>query len=71
MIKVFYHGHKKGKDSLETGAVLIEISILCWYLPSDSKHRGSLLKNITFSEEKQLFAGDFHANLDETSFDMV
>ena len=36
------HSHKKQKDSLETWAVLIEISILCWNLPSNRKHRGSL-----------------------------
>ena len=28
-------GHKKQKDSLETRAVLIEISHLCWNLPRD------------------------------------
>ena len=38
----FSHSHKKPKDSLETRAVLIEISMLCWNLPSGTKHRGSL-----------------------------
>ena len=28
-------------------------------------------KNITFPEGNKLFAGDFHANLDETNADIV
>ena len=28
-------------------------------------------KNVTFPEGNKLFAGDFHANLDETNADMV
>ena len=43
-----YH-HKKRKDSLETQAVLIEIFMLCWNLPSSRKHQEWLQKNIAFS----------------------
>ena len=28
-------------------------------------------KNVTFPKRNKLFAGDFHANLDETNADMV
>ena len=38
----FNHSHKKRKDSLETRAVLVEISMLSWTLPSCPKNRGSL-----------------------------
>ena len=38
------HSHKKRKDSLEKRAVLIEIFMLCWNLPSGPKHRGRLQK---------------------------
>ena len=65
------HSNKKQKDSLETLAVLIEISMLCWNLPSSPKHRGSLQNNIAFPEGDNLFLGDFRANLDETNTDMV
>ena len=34
---------KKRKDILETRAVLMEISMLSWNLPSGPKRRGSLL----------------------------
>ena len=51
--------------SLETQAILIEISMLCWNLPSSPKHLGSLQKNIDFLKGNKLFAGDFCANLDE------
>ena len=37
-----YQSHKKQKEVLETRTVLIEISMLCWNLPSRPKHRGSL-----------------------------
>ena len=40
----FEHSHKIRKDSLETRAVLIKISMFCWNLPSDPKHQGSLQK---------------------------
>ena len=65
------HSHKKRKDSLETWAVLTEISILCWNLPSGPKHRGSLPKNMAFPEGNKLFVGDLRANLDETNADMI
>ena len=65
------HSHKKRKDSLETRVVLIEISMLCWHLPSGPKHWGSLQKNMTFPEGNKLFASNFRANLDETNADMV
>ena len=42
------HSHKKWKDNLETRTVLIEISMLCWNLPSGPKHRGSLYKKHGF-----------------------
>ena len=38
----FSSSHKKRKDSLQTWEVLIEISMLCWNLPSDLKHQWSL-----------------------------
>ena len=42
------HSHKKQEDSLETRAVLIEIFMLCWNLPSSPKHRGWLQKKHCF-----------------------
>ena len=65
------HSHKKRKDSLEARAVLIEISVLCWNLPSGPKHWGSVRKNIVFPKGNKLFAGDLRANLDETNAGMV
>ena len=41
-INCWRHSHKKRKDSLETRAILTEISMLRWNLPSGPKHRGSL-----------------------------
>ena len=35
------------------------------------KKLGSLLKNMAFSEGNQLFTGDFRANPDKASADMV
>ena len=49
--KIFFqlhHSHKKRKDSLETRAVLIKISMICWNLPSGPKRRGSLHKTTTW-----------------------
>ena len=40
----FDHSHKKRKDSLETRAILIEISMLYWNLSSGSKHRDHFKK---------------------------
>ena len=68
---MFEHSHRKGKNSLKTRSVLIEISMLCRNLPSAPKHWESLQKNMAFSEENKLFASDFRANLDETNADMV
>ena len=65
------HSHKKRKDSPETWAVLKEMSMLCWNIPSGPKHRGSLRKNTAYSEGKNLFVWNFRANLDETNADMV
>ena len=45
--------HKKRKDSLETRAVLIKISMLSW--------------NLYLAEGNQVFAGDFHAVLKKTN----
>ena len=44
-----YISHRKQKDSLETRAVLIEVSMLCWILPSSIKHWGSLKKKTWLS----------------------
>ena len=44
----WYHTHKKSKDSLETRAVLIEISMLCSTFLSGPKHRGPLQKKHGF-----------------------
>ena len=49
MFSYFKYSHKKRKDSLETRAVLIEISMLCWNLPSGPKHRRSLQKKTWLS----------------------
>ena len=68
---MFEHSHRKGKNSLKTRSVLIEISMLCRNLPSAPKYWESLQKNMAFSEENKLFASDFRANLDETNADMV
>ena len=65
------HSYKKREDSLETKAVLIEIFMLYWNLPSGPKNRGHFKENLPFPEENKLFAGDFCANLDETKADMV
>ena len=65
------HSHKKLKHGLETRAIFIEISILCWNLPNSPKHWGTLQKNMAFPEGNKLFAGDFCANLDEKNVDMV
>ena len=62
------HSHKKRKDSLETQAVLIEISVLFIERP---KTPGITLKNVVFSVGNQLFAGDFHAVPDEINADML
>ena len=64
------HSHKKQKDSLETRVVLIEISVMSKFTECPKK-LGSLLKNMTFSEGNQLFTGDFRANPDKASADMV
>ena len=59
---------RNGKIVWKHVAVLIEISLLCWNFSSGPKHRRSLEKNMTFSEGNQLFAGDFHALLDEINY---
>ena len=54
-IQILYysnHSHKKQKDSLETRAVLIEIFMLCWNLPSGPKHRGWLQKKTLLSRRE-------------------
>ena len=67
-----FHSHKKRRDSLETRAILTEIFMLCWNLPSGSKHRRLLQKkNIDFPEGNKLLAGDFRANMNETNADIV
>ena len=58
---VLKHSLKKRRDSLETRAVYIEISLVSWNLPNGPKHRGSILKNMASSEGDQLLAGAFHA----------
>ena len=68
---VLHHSHKKWKDSLETRAILIEISMLHWNLPSSPTHQGSLQKNMAFPEGNKLFPGDLCANLDEKNADLV
>ena len=65
------HSDKKRKDCLETRAVSMKISMLYSNFPSGPKHRGSLQKDMAFSEGNQLFAGDFPANMDERNADMV
>ena len=40
-------------------------------LSKQSKTPGTTLKNIAFSERRQLFAGDFHAALDKINADML
>ena len=61
----FHHSRIKRKDSLETWAVLIKTSMLCWNLPSSPKYRVSLQKkNITFPEGNNLVV-DFRVNLDK------
>ena len=70
-IDKYKHSHKKQKDSLETRAVLIEISMLCRNFPSVPKKRGSLLKNMVFSERNQLFISDFCVNPNKIGADMV
>ena len=61
------HSHKKRNNNLETRAFLIEISMLCWNLPSGPKHWGSRQRNMAFPEGKKHFVGEFCANLDETN----
>ena len=47
-MSLYFHNHKKRKDSLETRTVLTEIFMLCWNLPSAPKHRGWLQKALLF-----------------------
>ena len=56
---------------METLAVLIEIFMLRWNLPSGPKRSGLLQSKHCFSYKNKLFAGDFFTNLDETNVDMV
>ena len=51
---MFKHSHKKRKDSLETRAILIEIFMLCWNLPSGPKHWGWLQKKKTLLSLKEI-----------------
>ena len=64
MICLINHSHKKWKDSLITRIILIEISIILKFT-KQPKISGSLYKNMAFSEENQLLAGDFHAVRDK------
>ena len=57
--------------SLETRAVLIEIFMLCWNLPSGPKHHGWLKKNSAFPEGDKQFCWWFRANLSKAKADMV
>ena len=58
----YEHSHKKRLNSLETGTVFIEISMLSWNLTNSSKYGGLFLKK-ALSEGNQLFAGGFRALL--------
>ena len=61
----YCHSHKKRKDSLETRAVYIEISLVSWILPKGPKHRGSILTNMASFERDQPLARAFHAMMDK------
>ena len=65
------HSHKKQKDSLETRAAYIEISLVSWNLLNDPKHQGSILKNMASLEGDQLLAGAIHATMDKTEADIL
>ena len=47
-LSVFDHSLKKRKDSLETRVVLIEISMLCWDIPSGPKKTWLFLTGISY-----------------------
>ena len=65
------HSHKKRKDSLETRAVYIQISLVSWNLPNGPKQQGSILRNMSSSEADQLLAGAFHAIMNKIEADIL
>ena len=66
-----YHSRKKRKNSLETRAIYIEISMVSWNLPNGPKHRGSIFRNMASSEGNQQHAKAFHATMDKTVTDIL
>ena len=62
---------KKRKNSLETRAIYIEISMVSWNLPNGPKHRGSIFRNMASSEGNQQLAKAFHAIMDKTETDIL
>ena len=65
------HSLKKTKDSLETRAIYIEISLVSQNLPNTQKHWGSILRKMVSSEGNQLLAGVFHAIMDKIEADIL
>ena len=47
-MSLYFHNHKKRKDSLETRTVLTEVFMLCWNLPRAPQHREWLQKALLF-----------------------
>ena len=67
----YNHSYKKWKDSLETQAISIEISLVSWNLPNNQKHRRSVLRNMVSFKGNQLLAETFHAIMDKIEADIL
>ena len=65
------HIHKKRKNSLDTRAVYIEVSLLSWNLPHVPKIWGSILRNTGSSVADQPLAGALHAVIDKIEGDIL
>ena len=65
------HSHTKRKDSLETQAIYIEISVVSWNLPNGPKHQGSILRNMASFKTDQVVLGVFRAIMDKTEADIL
>ena len=67
----FHHSHKKRKNTLETRAVLTEISIFIEIYRAAQNTEDHFNKNMALPEGNKLFLGDLRANVDEINTDMV
>ena len=65
------YSHKKWRDSLETRALYIEISLTSWNIPNGLKHWGSILRKIASCKVDQLLPGAFHDIMDKIEADIL